>query len=315
MEIEPNVGGLIRPHLTPSSVDRAIARLAERQHGTVARAQLLAIGISAGAIRVRVRAGRLIPLHRGVYAVGHKALSRDGRRMAAVLAAGPGAVLSHRSAAELHRLLPRRPGPIHVTAPKKRRPQPGLLLTESFIAPDECETIRGIPVTTVARTILDLAATEDERTTDRALREAEVSRLADETGLHALIARHPGRRGIATLKRLTDAQDLDVITKSELEARFRTFLSAHHLPLPLHNTLVERFEVDALWPHQRLIVELDGYTTHARRQAFEQDRRRDRALVAAGYTVIRITWRQLRDGPAQVARDLRAALARLAPRP
>lgn len=314
MEIEPHVAGAIPPQVNPSTVDRVIAELAERQHGAVARRQLLALGVSSWAIKRRIRTGRLHPVFRGVYAVGHRALSRDGRLMAAALAGGPGAVLSHRSAAELHRLLPRRPGPMHVTAPTRHRPQPGFLLTESFIAPDEQETIRGVPTTTVARTILDLAATEDERTLDRALREAEVNRLADETGLQALLTRHGRRRGVATLRCLTGARDLDVITRSELEVRFRTFLADHHLPPPVHNTAIGPYIVDALWPQARLVVELDGYRIHGRRRAFEDDRRRDRALAAAGYTVIRITWRQLREDPAQVALDVRSALTLLARR-
>lgn len=285
-----------------------MAAIAARQHGVVGRAQLLAAGLTAKMIAARVRRGALHVLHRGVYAVGHRAVSYEGRLFAAALAAGLGAVLSHRSAAELHRIAKRRPGPIHVTVPKQRRPQPGLLLTESFIAPDERETVRGIPVTTVARTLLDLAAVSNEDELERAVREAEVNLLADETGLQALLQRHPGRRGVATLRRLTNADDLDTITKSELEQRFRAFIKRQDLPRPIHNTLVEGFLVDALWPHQRLVVELDGFRVHGRRRSFEDDRRRDRILQAKGYCVIRITWRQLRDEPDAVARDLRALL-------
>lgn len=309
MEIEPHVSHTGCGQV-PVSIDSAVAALAGAQHGTVARWQLLALGLTARQIEWRVKTGRLHVLFRGVYAVGHRALSRDGQLMAATLVA-QGALLSHRSAAEQHRILPRRPGPICLTTPTRHRPQPGLLLTESVVEQDEREAVRGIPVTTVARTILDLAATEDERTLDRALREAEVNLLADETGLQALIARHPGRRGVATLRRLTGAHDLDVITRSELEARFRRFLTDHRLPPPLHNTAVGPYIVDALWPQARLVVELDGYRIHGRRRAFEDDRRRDRALAAAGYTVIRITWRQLREDPAQVALDVRSALTLL----
>ena len=307
VEIEPNVFPALRGDLAPST-DELIASLARRQKGVVARRQLLALGITTKEIEWRLATGRLHALHRGVYAVGHTAISRDGTFFAAVLAAGPHAVVSHCSAAELHRVAKRRPGPIHVTVPKKRRPQPGLCLAASSIAPDEQEVLRGIPVTTVARTLLDLAAVSTEDGLERAVREAEVQQLADETGLQALIERHRGRRGVATLKRLTDADDLDVITRSDLERRFRTFLRKQHLPPPVHNTLVEGFVVDALWPDVRLIVELDGYRVHGRRRSFEDDRRRDRMLHAAGYTVIRITWRQLRDEPDAIARDLRALL-------
>ena len=307
MEIEPDVFPAVRSEVAPST-DQLIARLARRQKGTVARRQLLALGVTTKEIEWRVRTGRLHVLHRGVYAVGHTALSRDGELLAAVLAAGPGAVLSHRSAAELHRIAKRRPGPIHTTTPKQRRPQKGLSVTAAFLRPDEQETVRGIPVTTVARTLLDLAAVSTEAELERAVREAEVNQLADETSLHALIARHPRRRGIATLKRLIDADDLDVITKSELEDRFRKFLRRTRLPPPVHNTVVATFMVDALWRDQRLVAELDGFRTHGRRRSFEDDRRRDRILQAAGYRVIRITWRQLRDEPDAVARDLRALL-------
>lgn len=277
------------------AADELIARLAARQHGVVARRQLVALGLGARAIDRRIARGRLHPLHRGVYAVGHRVVSQRGRWMAAVLATGEGAVLSHRSAAALWDIRPSE-GRIELTAPWARRARQGLLLHRAVLPADEVTTHEGIPTTTPARTLLDLAAVVDGHALQRALNEAEVRRLS---GPHALLIRHPTKRGTAALRALAPQPH----TRSDLEARFATFLSDRRFPTPLTNTLIEGIEVDAAWPDRRLIVELDSYEFHRTRQAFENDRRRDRRLTAAGWRVMRVTWRDL-DEPGRLAAEL-----------
>jgi very-short-patch-repair endonuclease len=284
-------------------IDSAIAALAERQHGVVARRQLETLGIGRGAIDRRIRCGRLRPIHHGVYGVGHSALSREGRWMAAVLASGPGAVLSHQSAAALWGLRPTGRASVDVTTPRDLRRRPGIHRHCAVLLPDEITTRNGIPITTPARTLLDLAAVLPEQAVRRAINEAEVLRLADATALHVLIARHPGHRGISKLRDHHPAP-----TRSELEARFLAFLAEAVLPRPNVNTVIEGVEVDFAWPNHRLIAELDGFAFHATRRAFEQDRARDRRLQAHGWRVVRITWRQLHDDPERLADELAALL-------
>lgn len=223
--------------------------------------------------------------------------------MAAVLAAGPGAVLSHRDAAALVGLRPSARGLIDVSAPRRCR-RPGIQAHVVCLPPDEVTTHDGIPVTTVARTLLDLAAVLPPHRLKRVVEQAEFLRLADDTSLDALLARYPRRSGTASLREIRQAGLTKTLTRSELEERFLAFLDAHDLPRPRVNCAVEGFEVDFHWPDQCLIVELDGRAAHHTRIAFERDRARDRALQAAGWRVVRITWHQLQDEPAQIAGDL-----------
>jgi very-short-patch-repair endonuclease len=234
-------------------------------------------------------------MHRGVYAVGHRVVSTRGRWMAAVLACGPTAVLSHRAAAALWGL--REAGPLEVTAGRERR-HPGIRTSMASVPNDE-RTIRdGIPVTTVARTLLDLAATLDKRQLKRAIHEAEYRRLTDTVPLDALIARYPGRRGITKIERTTAPR----LFRSDLEMDFLEFVDAHELPRPATNVDVEGFECDAVWHDQRLVVELDG-GGHDLPTRSEEDRLRDRALTVAGWRVVRVSRLS-----ADLARDLRALL-------
>jgi very-short-patch-repair endonuclease len=179
------------------------------------------------------------------------------------------------------------------------------------LPPDEVTTHRGIPVTNVARTLLDLAAVVSREQLEHALNEAEIRRLASPLPLDALVARHRNRRGIAAITTALDKQRQtgETITKSELERRFLAFTEAHGLPRPRMNEPLGPYEPDALWPDARLVVELDSYSIHSTRQAFESDRARDRALHAGGYRVVRITWRQLGAEPHAIAGQLRALLA------
>jgi len=234
--------------------------------------------------------------------------------MAAVLASGPSAVLSHRSAATLWGIHDSRRSRVEVTATGRRRPGPTIEARRGRLPPDGVTTYCGIPVTTVSRTLLDLAAVLNRRQLERALLEAEVRRLGDPTSLATLIDRHPNRRGTAVLRSMLASGRLgENLTRSELEERFLAFVDRAGLARPKTNAYVEiagrLIECDCLWHTERLIVELDGYATHAPHTSFEADRARDRALQVAGWRVVRITWRQLHAEPARVARDLRVLLA------
>jgi very-short-patch-repair endonuclease len=208
--------------------------------------------------------------------------------MAAVLAAGPGAVLSHRSAAALWGIRPTSGARVEITAAKQLHPRPGLLPHCAVLPRDEVTERDGIPVTTAARTQLDLAAVLDRHQLDRALNEAEVLRLE---GPADLMARHPGVRGTATLRTLL--LNARRSTRSPLEAEFLSFVDEHGLPSPETNTIIEGYEVDAVWREARLIVELDGFAAHGTRAAFENDRARDRRLTARGWRTMRVTRRHL----------------------
>jgi very-short-patch-repair endonuclease len=296
------------PQTEVSPIDRVIARLAEPQHAVVGRAQLLALGLGPYAIRHRVRCGRLHLLHPGVYAVGHRLLSREGRWMAAILAMGGEGVLSHRSAAALWGIMSDG-GPAEVTVPRWRPARRGLHMHTSSLADDERTVHAGIPVTTVARTLLDLAAILDRPRLELALDRAEALRLADHLPLAALMSRHHGRRGMATLRSILDEGAVVAqVTASVLEDRFWVFLRGTDLPRPQVNVPIRvdaRFFVaDIAWPAPRLVVELDSRGFHDTALAFESDRAKDRTLLAAGWRVIRVTWRQLHNDPDALLADL-----------
>jgi very-short-patch-repair endonuclease len=296
------------------AIDRVIAELAEQQHGVVARRQLLGLGVGGGAIDKRVARGRLHVVHRGVYAVGHRLVSLDGRRCAAVLACGPRAALSHRSAAEAWMLLPARPSSIEVTRPIGGGRRPGIRIHRSCLRPDERGTLNGIPMTGLSRTFLDLAAVVSRSQLEQAWNETEVRGLTDRVSVPTLLLRYPRRPGTAVLRRLLADEDATRgITRKELERRFRAVLDMTDLPRPRFNAdLAVRgrfFEADCLWPEQRVIIELDGRAVHGTGRAFEKDRERDRILQAEGWRVARITWRQLRDEAPAVIADLGKMLA------
>lgn len=294
--------------------DRDIAEIVLRQHGVVARRQLRDLGMSGRAIDRRVLGGRLHVIHHGVYAVGHRGLATHGRMFAAVLAGGPAAVLSHRSAAALWRIRPDDGRTAEITVPLKRRPRPGIVQHHSRLPADEVTSVEEVPLTSVPRTLLDLAATLDTRRLRRAVDEAERLRLWDSLSLDQLIARHRGRRGVARLAAvLAEGAIGATVTRSELELRFLEFLGDFRLPRPQANVPLTvagaTYEVDFVWPNRALIIELDGHATHATRAGFERDRERDRRLHAAGWRVVRITWRQLHADRAALQRDLATILA------
>lgn len=293
--------------------DRPLAELARQQHGVVGRRQLLEAGWSEKEIHGRMRTGRLHRLHAGVYAVGHGIVPREGRWLAAALACGEGAVLSHWSAAALWLIRPNSKRRIDVAVPHPSRSTAQIYRHISAVAPDERTEKAGIAVTTVPRTILDLAATEPSSVVEGLLREAEYRRLYDRLSLWDLLKRYPGRRGVrrvrAALERLEEGSGR---RHSPLEERFAAFLRHHRLPAPRFNDWIalggRRFQVDCHWPGTTQIVELDGWQGHGTRSAFREDRTRDRILRVAGYSATRITWGQLDDEPEEVAADLRALL-------
>jgi very-short-patch-repair endonuclease len=284
----------------------------------VSRRQLLELGVDRGAIVHRLKLARLRPVHRGIYTIGHRLLTQHGRWMAAVLAYGPHAVLSHRAAAALWGM--RGGTRVEVTVPSGLQGRDGIQVYRAKLPADERTTHRGIPTTTVPRTLLDLSAVVTKRHLRGALREAEHLRLSDPLSLHDLIARYPRRPGLKAIKALLAEASVGArIIRSELEERFQDFLVRAGLPLPQTNVVIEGYEVDCVWPEQRLIVELDGHASHSPTHAFELDRARDRRLEAAGWRVIRITWRQLEQESELVEADLRRLLqpgeSRAAPLP
>jgi very-short-patch-repair endonuclease len=294
-------------------LDGAIAALAGRQHGVVTRAQLRALGLSDDAVDKRAERGRLHRLHRGVYAVGHTVLGARGRWMAAVLAAGPGAVLSHAAAGALWELRPSAAARTDVTVPGSggRRKRPGLRIHRARDVSGQTTTHHGIPVTTPARTILDLAATLERRRLEILLDRAENARLTDVASLDALARAHTGHRGASRLREALNTHTPGTtITRSELEERFLALCRDAGLSTPRVNHHVAGLEVDFLFEAARLVVETDGYRHHRTRDQFERDRDRDAALTRAGYRTLRFTHRQLTTAPRDVAATLEAAAYR-----
>lgn len=287
--------------------DRQLAELAKRQHGLVTRHQLLALGVARGAIDFRLRAGRLHSVHRGVYAVGHASLSQRGVWFAAVLAYGEGTVLSHLGAAALWGLVDPVPR-VDVTAPRGRPGRKGIRLHRATVYPEERAMRHEIPVTSVARTLLDIAELSSERRLRRAYEEADRLGLLRREAVERACERGVGRRGLAVLQKLM-VEERTGATRSALEDLFVSLCRREQLPTPTVNARLLGFEVDALWQEQRLVAELDGFAFHHHRAAFERDRARDAALQAAGYRVVRFTHRRLERESDAVAQELRAMLA------
>jgi very-short-patch-repair endonuclease len=233
--------------------------------------------------------------------------------MAAVLACGDGAALSHRAAGQLLGIVPLGDGLPEVTRPKGWRSQPGIVQHRSPLSPDEVEVVEGIPVTGLSRTLLDLASILSRERLEGVMNEAEVRGITDRVSVHVLLERYPRRPGRVTLCAvLNDAQRARGVTRRELERRFAAALASTDLPRPHRNADVavagRFFEVDCLWRGQRVIVELDGGFVHGTWRTSERDRERDRLLVADGWRVVRVTWRQLRDDAPAVIADLRRLL-------
>lgn len=313
-----------------AAVDRRIGNLADRQHGVVGRAQLEAIGLGRSAVLGRIQRGWLRPVHRGVYAVGHSRLSDRGRWIAGVLAGGgviganepPSsptkhlAVLSHRSAAALHGLMPGNRRVVEITTTTPRPSRVDLRVHRTTLIEGSVTVREGIPCTTVARTLIDIAATENELAARRAWANAVSRNLVRRAEVEHELRRAPRRPGTAFV-RAEFGQDYGYLaqrTRSDLERDALRFCRDFDLPRPSANCLVHvgdrRFEADLLWAEPRLIVEVDGGRTHGHAAARRTDRRRDEILQLAGWRTVRIGEWELSTGDrAGAAARLRAALA------
>jgi very-short-patch-repair endonuclease len=291
--------------------ERELARLATRQHGVVARRQLRAIGFGEKAIKVRLDAGRLSAIHREVFAVGHSRMSRNGRWLAAVLAYGDFALLSHRTAAALWELA--RPGssPIDVGGPIGRQGllrRQGIWIHRGRLHPEDRAERAGIPVTTVARTLFDYAEVVDFGRLERAWEEADRLKRLRLDEVERVCERGYGRRALKPTRRLLAAARAVTRTRSPLEDRFQAFVRFHDLPPHSTNVDVLGSEVDALWPAAKLIAELDSWEFHSHRAAFQRDRARDTRLLVAGYRTIRVTHERLDKEAATLASEIRELL-------
>lgn len=297
-------------HGGESTTDRVIGALAARQWGVVARRQLVAGGVTVRMIERRVESGRLLRLHRGVYAVGHRRLRLEGIWLAAVLAVGPRAVLSHRDAAALHGLRPANHAQVDITNAGKAVQRRGIRVHSTRILDEQdITTVSDIPVTTVARTLVDLAGVVPRDHLAKAVKEAERNRTFDLRAIERALARTsrrpgPGHGVLTQAIREHRALGLDA-TRSPLEDAFLRLVRSAGLPTPATNATIEGLEVDAAWRAQRLVVELDGWAHHNDRHAFEHDRARDATLTAAGWRVVRFTHRQVVGRPDDVTRTLR----------
>ena len=250
-----------------------------------------------------------MPLHRGVYAVGHRALGWRGHATAALLAVGGPATVSHRSAAGAWRILPATDGAIEVSLVGRRvRSRPGIVVHHpAALDARDVRRVDGVPVTSPARTLVDLARVREERL-DRALAEAQVLRLVTRAELEAAMERATDPRGLGELRRALSGAGGEP-TRSELERAMLRLVGEAGLPRPEVNRRVGPYTVDFLWPRERMIVETDGWAAHGHRRAFESDRARDADLHARGYVVVRFTWRQIAESRMLVAARLAQALA------
>jgi predicted transcriptional regulator of viral defense system len=291
--------------------EREIQEVAARQHGVISLPQLKSAGLTASAVRNRVATGKLQRLHQGVYAVGLAKPSREARYMAAVLACGPGAALSHRSAADLLGLRPCSRRAIEVTAPGRTgRSRPGIEVHRpTGLEPRDVTYVNGIPCTTVARTLLDLAETLDQTALERAIERAETLRIFDLTAVLDVLNRAGNRKGATKLRAALAAYLPEpAFTRSELEKRFLALCKEAGIPKPHVNLFGDGKEVDFRWPDRGLIVEVDSLRHHGTRAAFERDRRRDQELTTRGWRVVRFTWRQVVGEPDRVAATLASLL-------
>jgi very-short-patch-repair endonuclease len=293
----------------PPSRAWAIHALARRQHGLITRPQLRQFGVGDKAVAAWVRDGRLRRLHRGVYVIGQAPLRKETHWLAAVLACGPGAVLSHRSAAALWEIRADSATRTDVTVPTRngRRAPTGIRVHRSGrLSSGETLVREGIPATTVARTLLDLAETLSDGQLKRTIDESEYRRLFDLNAIIAVVEDNPGRRGGARLRRLAGGPEQ--LTESHLEDRMLDLIYRYELRVPLvAHWLEEEYRADFYWPEACLVVETDGGAAHRTRRAFVNDRTRDRRLLAAGIRTIRVTEDDFEDEAALVS-DLELAL-------
>jgi very-short-patch-repair endonuclease len=288
-------------------VERAIARVAGRQDNVITLEQLLDAGLGRDAVAHRVQARTMQRLHRGVFLLGAAPPTQIARARAAVLACGEGAVLSHRSAAELFGLLPETGGDVDVTF-VGRNPgfHPGIRLHRPrAIARHDVTSVRGIAVTSIARTICDLAATEPQHEVEAAFQEALYRKIVTPRALAQVLEREPRRRGAPVIRALIEDPRL---TRSQRERAVVKLIAAAQLPRPLTNVRLHGYLVDAYWPEQGLVLEFDGWGAHRHRSAFECDRKRDQVMLANGLRAMRATDRHLVHEPVALVARIAQAL-------
>jgi hypothetical protein len=284
--------------------------LATRQHGVVSTRQLARIGYSRSSVSKAAKVGRLHRVHRGVYVVGQRQLTWHGRCMAAVLACAPAAA-SHVSAGWIWGLLRTRPGTIHVTVPSKRRAGRRFVVHSAGLSEIDIDEHEGIPVTTVARTLLDLAGMLSMAGLERVIERAEELRLLDLGELESVLARAGGHPGRGKLRRALDKiRPTPVFTRSGLERRFLELVTAAGIPAPSMNFTVGGYEVDAYWERERFGVELEVFETHGTRVAFERDSPRQEDLMLLGVETVRISGPRLDREPRAVTERVVAHLER-----
>ena len=289
------------------TTERELARLVSSQHGVVTRAHLLAAGLSAAGIDRRLEKGSLLRAYRGVYRVGHQAPSREASYMAAVMACGPEALLCGRAAAHLWGLVKGVAPAPEVVTPANRR-VPGLRVRRCRNFDAACATeLNAIPVTTVPRTLVDLAAALPVDALARVCHEAGVLHRTTPAQVERVLSGHRNSLGAANLRRILRGDER--VTLSTLESAFLARLRAAGLPLPQTNRPAGGRRVDCRWPERRLTVELDGYQFHNSRHAWEQDRRREREARAGGDEFRRYTYGDVVEQPRLMLSELRDLLA------
>ena len=292
-----------------------VLALAAMQHGVVTRAQLRGLGLSTDAIEYRVRRGRLHRVHQGVYAVGRPQLTRHGVLMAAVLACGPGAALSHDAAGEVLGIRRRRAGLVDVTVPAgARRERPRIRVHRARLSQADVIRCHGIPVTGAVRTLIDLAHRLSAREVEAAVNEADKLGLIDPERLRQALDSREGQRGVTALRELLDRQTL-TLTDTELERRFLPIASRAGLPPPETQCRVNGYRVDFFWPDLGLVVETDGLRYHRTPAQQAKDRLRDQTHTAAGLTPLRFTHGQVVYGTGFVETTLVAVVGRLTAAP
>jgi predicted transcriptional regulator of viral defense system len=298
-------------------VDAEVGRLAVVQNGVVTREQLDGLGLNDQAIAKRVERGRLHRINGRVYSLTPQAMTERGKFMAAVLACGPDAVLSHRSAAYLWGLVDSWEEPIDVTAPNRRGRSPDGVAAhrDGSLQPIDKATLHGVPCTSVARTILDFAAVAPEWEVRRVVAQAEVLRILDKPKLRSLLKRSQRRRGVARLRLILDSiHPQTKRTRSELERRFLRACARSAVPEPEVNVWLrapdgKRYQADFLWRHGRRIVEADSRRYHDTDSSFVSDRKRQQQLELAGWNVTRCTWEEVEQEPRRLALTIQGLLA------
>lgn len=299
----------------PREWDGEVARIASRQHGLVTLGQLEALGMEKSTVQRRAAAGRLHRIHHGVYAVGHLSLTHEARLMAAVLACGPDALLSHSSAAALWQLRPNHPQRIDVTAANRRGRSPAGIRAHrpGSLRPSDRDSVMGVPCTGVSRTLLDFATIASTGELRKAVSEAEVLRLLDQRALRHLIRANRGRRGVARLRMILDDIHPELRrTRSEMERRFLGVCGRLGLPEPEVNVRLHVgdgwLRPDFLWRAAGLILEADSRRFHDTDSAFQLDRVREQRFQVAGWRVTRCTWEQIDRNPHRLAKTIRTLL-------